>query len=208
MKVEVWSDIMCPFCYLGKKHFAAALAEYAGRDDVEIEWKAFQLMPFIETEPGLSVNQLLMREKRIPLEQAKQMNDQITRAGAAEGLIYNFDHAVVANTFNAHRLIKFAAPTGHQGAVVDGLFRAYFTEGRNVDDLATLAEVAEAAGLERAAVTTALGSGENYAADVERDIGEARELGINSVPFFVFDRKYAVVGAQPPEVFMQALTAQ
>ncbi len=207
MKVEVWSDIMCPFCYLGKKHFADALAEYSGRDDVEVEWKSFQLMPFIETDPGLSVNELLVREKRIPLEQAQQMNEQITRAGAAEGLTYDFDRAVVANTFNAHRLIKLAASTGKQDAVVDGLFRAYFSEGRNVDDLAALAEVAVAAGMDREEVTAALG-GERYAEEVERDIGEARALGIDSVPFFVFDRTYAVVGAQPREVFMQALTAR
>lgn len=207
MKVEVWSDIMCPFCYLGKKHFADALAEFAGRDDVEVEWKAFQLMPFVETEPGLSVDDLLVREKGIPLSQARQMNEQITRAGAAEGLTYDFARTVVANTFNAHRLIKFATSGDRQDAVVDGLFRAYFVEGRNVDDLTTLIEIGVAAGLDRAAVTEALG-GEGYADEVEGDIASARELGINSVPFFVFDRKYAVVGAQPREVFMQALTAQ
>lgn len=207
MKVEVWSDIMCPFCYLGKKHFADALAEFAGRDDVEVEWKAFQLMPFVETEPGLSVDDLLVREKGIPLSQARQMNEQITRAGAAEGLTYDFARAVVANTFNAHRLIKFATSDDRQDAVVDGLFRAYFVEGRNVDDLTTLIEIGVAAGLDRTAVTEALG-GERYADEVEGDIASARELGINSVPFFVFDRKYAVVGAQPREVFMQALTAR
>jgi predicted DsbA family dithiol-disulfide isomerase len=207
MKVEIWSDIMCPFCYLGKKRFADALAGYAGRDDVEVEWKSFQLMPFVETEPGLSVNDLLAREKGISRAQAAQMNEQITRAGAAEGLVYDFDRAVVANTFNAHRLIKFAATHGNQSAVVDGLFRAYFAEGRNVDDLSTLLEIGVAAGLERSLISEALG-GERYADEVERDIGEARALGIGSVPFFVFDRKYAVVGAQPRDVFTQALTAR
>ena len=195
---------MCPFCYLGKRRFAKALAEFPNRDDVEVIWKSFQLNPSLETDPEISVTQYLAREKGLDVRVAEQMNDRVARMSRQDGPIYNFDDVVVANTFDAHRLIHFARDHGRQDQAVEKLFSAYFTEGRNVDDRATLLELAREIGLDSDAVAAALES-DAYVADVNADIEEARQLGISGVPFFVFDRRYAVSGAQEAEVFEQAL---
>jgi predicted DsbA family dithiol-disulfide isomerase len=204
MKVEVWSDVMCPFCYLGKRRFAKALAEFPNRDDVEIIWKSFQLNPSLRTDPAISVTQYLAREKGLDERVAEQMNDRVARMSRQDGPIYNFDDVVVANTFDAHRLIHFAKERGLQDQAAEKLFSAYFTEGKNVDDRATLIELGREIGLDSAAVTAALES-DAYVAEVNADIEEARQLGINGVPFFVFDRAYAVSGAQDTDVFKDAL---
>ena len=204
MQVEVWSDVMCPFCYLGKRRFAAALAAFPDRDDVEIIWKSFQLNPSLKTDPEISVAQYLAREKGFDVRVAEQMNDRVARMSRQDGPIYNFDEVVVANTFDAHRLIHFARAHGLQDEAMERLFRAYFTEGRNVDDLATLIELGTEIGLDADALRAALES-DAYTAEVNADIEEARQLGISGVPFFVFDRKYAVSGAQESTVFQQAL---
>jgi predicted DsbA family dithiol-disulfide isomerase len=204
MKVEVWSDVMCPFCYLGKRRFAVALAEFPDRDDVEVIWKSFQLNPSLETDPDISVTQYLAREKGLDVRVAEQMNDRVARMARQDGPIYNFDEVVVANTFDAHRLIHFARSQNLQDQVMEKLFSAYFTEGRNVDDRATLIELAREVGLDGDAVAAMLDS-DAYTAEVNSDIEEARQLGISGVPFFVFDRAYAVSGAQDTEVFKAAL---
>ncbi|HET9634902.1 MAG TPA: DsbA family oxidoreductase [Gemmatimonadaceae bacterium] len=204
MKVEVWSDVMCPFCYLGKRRFAKALGDFADRADVEVIWKSFQLNPSLETDPGISVTQYLAREKGLDVRVAEQMNDRVARMARQDGPIYNFDEVVVANTFDAHRLIHFARSQGLQDQAIEKLFSAYFTEGRNVDDRATLIELGREIGLDGDAVAAMLDS-ETYAAEVNADIEEARDLGINGVPFFVFDRAYVVSGAQDAEVFADAL---
>jgi len=204
MKVEVWSDVMCPFCYLGKRRFAGALARFADRDDVEVIFRSFQLNPSLETDPDISVTQYLAREKGLDERVAEQMNDRVARMSRQDGPIYNFDDVVVANTFDAHRLIHFARARGRQDQVVERLFSAYFTEGKNVDDRETLIELAREIGLDSNEVASALES-DAYTDEVNADVEEARQLGINGVPFFVFDRKYAVSGAQESEVFEQAL---
>jgi predicted DsbA family dithiol-disulfide isomerase len=204
MKVEVWSDVMCPFCYLGKRRFAVALAEFPDRDDVEVIWKSFQLNPSLETDPDISVTQYLAREKGLDVRVAEQMNDRVARMARQDGPIYNYDEVVVANTFDAHRLIHFARSQNLQDQVMEKLFSAYFTEGRNVDDRATLIELAREVGLDGDAVAAMLDS-DAYTAEVNSDIEEARQLGISGVPFFVFDRAYAVSGAQDTEVFKAAL---
>lgn len=195
---------MCPFCYLGKRRFAKALAEFADRDDVEVIWKSFQLNPSLETDPDISVTQYLAREKGLDVRVAEQMNDRVARMARQDGPIYNFDEIVLANTFDAHRLIHFARSQGLQDQVMEKLFSAYFTEGRNVDDRATLIELGRGVGLDGDAVATMLDS-DAYTAEVNSDIEEARQLGISGVPFFVFDRAYAVSGAQDAEVFTDAL---
>ena len=204
MQVEVWSDVMCPFCYLGKRRFAAALAAFPDRNDVEVIWKSFQLNPTLKTDTEISVAQYLAREKGFDVRVAEQMNDRVARMSRQDGPIYNFDEVVVANTFDAHRLIHFARAHGRQDEAMESLFRAYFTEGRNVDDLATLIELGREIGLDAGALRAALES-DAYTAEVNADIEEARQLGISGVPFFVFDRKYAVSGAQESAVFQQAL---
>jgi protein disulfide-isomerase len=204
MTVEVWSDVMCPFCYLGKRRFASALAQLPHGDDIEVIWKSFQLNPSLETDPDISVSQYLAREKGLDVRVAEQMNDRVARMSRQDGPIYNFDDVVVANTFDAHRLIHFAKDQGRQDEAAERLFSAYFTDGKNVDDRATLVELGREIGLDSDAVSEMLESGA-YTDEVNADIEEARQLGINGVPFFVFDRNYVVSGAQESSVFQQAL---
>jgi protein disulfide-isomerase len=204
MTVEVWSDVMCPFCYLGKRRFASALAQLPHGDDIEVIWKSFQLNPSLETDPDISVSQYLAREKGLDVRVAEQMNDRVARMSRQDGPIYNFDDVVVANTFDAHRLIHFAKDQGRQDEAAERLFSAYFTDGKNVDDRATLVELGREIGLDSDAVSEMLESGA-YTDEVNADIEEARQLGINGVPFFVFDRNYVVSGAQESSAFQQAL---
>ncbi|MBP9211766.1 MAG: DsbA family oxidoreductase [Bacteroidetes bacterium] len=204
MKVEIWSDVMCPFCYIGKRHFEAALKEFSGRDSVTVEWKSFQLNPSMVTDPTRNVTQYLAEIKGVSVEQAKKMNAQVTAMAKEAGLTYDFDKAVVANSFDAHRLSHFAKQFGKQDDVEERLFRAYFTEGKNTADHDTLVRLAEEAGLDAGAVRTML-AGKDFAEDVERDIYEAQQVGARGVPFFVFDDKYAVSGAQPVQLFAQVL---
>jgi predicted DsbA family dithiol-disulfide isomerase len=204
MKVEIWSDIMCPFCYIGKRRFEKALAQFPHKDSVQVEWKSFQLDPSIQSQPGKNINQYLAERKGWSLEQAREINSQVTGTAASLGLHYDFDKAVVANSFDAHRFAHFAAGHGLGDAAEEALFKAYFTEGRDVSDHNTLARLGQEIGLDAAEIKKALDSNA-YAADVRADIAEAESLGTRGVPFFVLDRRYAVSGAQPEGTFIKAL---
>lgn len=204
MTVEIWSDVMCPFCYIGKRHFEKALEQFEGRADVSITWKSFQLNPNAVTDPNRSVNQYLADAKGISVEQAKQMNDRVTAMAAEAGLQYDFDKAIVANSFDAHRLSHLAKKEGKQDAMEERLFRAYFSEGLNTADHETLVRLAVEVGLDAQVVRTML-AGTDFADDVERDVYEAQQVGARGVPFFVFNNRYALSGAQPPQLFLQVL---
>jgi len=204
MEVEIWSDVMCPFCYIGKRKFERALADFEHRDDVTITWKSFQLNPDMKTIPGKNINQYLAEIKGWSLEQAKSMNDRVTAMAKEVGLHYDFDKAVVANSFDAHRLIQLAKANGKGDAMEERLFKAYFTEGKNTADHAVLQQLGEDIGLDAAKVKEVL-SGSTYADKVNHDVEEAQQLGVRGVPFFVLDRKYAVSGAQESAAFLQAL---
>ncbi|SEO70177.1 Predicted dithiol-disulfide isomerase, DsbA family [Mucilaginibacter gossypiicola] len=204
MKVEIWSDVMCPFCYIGKRRFEEALAGFEGKEQIEIEWKSFQLNPDLKTNPDISINQYLADIKGWTLEHAEQMNDHVTQMAAQAGLTYNFSKSIVANSFNAHRLAHLAKKHGLGDAAEEALFRAYFTEGRNIDDTQTLIELGLAIGLNADEIKQTLESG-TYADDVKHDIAEAQYLGVRGVPFFVMNRKYAVSGAQDVAVFNDTL---
>jgi predicted DsbA family dithiol-disulfide isomerase len=204
MKVEIWSDVMCPFCYIGKRRFENALQELPFKDEIEVEWKSFQLNPGLKYKPGQNIHQYLAEHKGFSLEKAKEMNNYVTEMAAAEGLTYDFDKAVVANSFDAHRFSHLAARQGKGDAAEESLFKAYFTEGKNISDRDTLAQLGTAIGLESDTVKQALES-DAYTQEVNRDIAEAEAIGVRGVPFFVIDRKYAVSGAQAKEVFAQAL---
>jgi predicted DsbA family dithiol-disulfide isomerase len=195
---------MCPFCYIGKRRFEKALEEFPAKTKVEVEWKSFQLSPDIKTDPSVNIHQFLAKHKGMSLDQAKQMNDQVKQMAAQEGLVYNFDKSVVANSFNAHRFVHLAKNHGKQGEAEEQLFQSYFTDGKNIDDTTTLIELGRQIGLDPIAVSTVLSS-ETYGEEVNNDIEEAQALGIRGVPFFVFDRKYAVSGAQDINAFKQAL---
>ena len=204
MKVEIWSDVMCPFCYIGKRKFERALEQFPGKDRVEIEWKSFQLNPDMKTDPSKSINDYLAEHKGITVEQAKQMNDRVAGMAREVGLQYDFDNAVVANSFDAHRLSHFAKKQGRQDAIEERLFKAYFTEGMNTADHETLVQLAAEAGL-NADETRIMLEGNEFADAVNNDIYEANQVGARGVPFFVFDNTYAVSGAQPSELFLQVL---
>ncbi|MEI9808309.1 MAG: DsbA family oxidoreductase [Bacteroidota bacterium] len=204
MKVEIWSDVMCPFCYIGKRRFENALTQFVHKEDVDIVWKSFQLNPDMKTEPGKNITQYLAEIKGWSLEQAKQANDHVTGMARELGLHYDFDKAVVANSFDAHRVVQLAKVHGKGNEMEEQLFKAYFTEGKNIADHSTLIELATAIGLDAEIVKKALESNE-YAEAVEQDIYESRQIGVRGVPFFVLNDKYAVSGAQATETFLGAL---
>lgn len=204
MKVEIWSDVMCPFCYIGKRKFEQALQQFENKDQVEITWKSFQLDPDMKTQPGKNTHQYLAERKGWTLDYAKQVSRQVTGMAKEVGLNYDFDKAVVANSFNAHRVSHLAKKYKLGNAMEEVLFKAYFTEGKNIDDAQTLMELGTAIGLKASEIDEVL-NGDLYAAEVEQDIMEAQQVGVRGVPFFVIDRKYAVSGAQQSDVFLGAL---
>ncbi|MBS1524499.1 MAG: DsbA family oxidoreductase [Bacteroidetes bacterium] len=204
MKVEIWSDVMCPFCYIGKRRFEKAMDEFGQKDEIEVEWKSFQLNPYMKTDPSININQYLAEVKGITVDHARQLNDYVTSMAAEAGLKYDFDKAIVANSFNAHRLGHLAKKHGLGDAMEEALFRAYFTEGKNTDDKQVLADIGESIGLDRNEIMQTLES-DNFADDVKHDIAEAQHLGIQGVPFFVVNNKYGISGAQEVPVFSRTL---
>jgi predicted DsbA family dithiol-disulfide isomerase len=205
MKVEVWSDIMCPFCYIGKKNYEKALAQLPNADQLEIEWKSFQLDPEIpENVSFAGEKEYLAQRKGLSEGQVIGMLQHVKQAGAAAGVEMNFDRSIVANTGRAHRLLHFAKDKGVANELKEKLFAAHFTAGLDVGNVDVLADLAEQVGLDRAEVLSVLNSDE-YAYDVAQDIQEAANIGVRGVPFFVINRKYAISGAQPVEVFVETL---
>lgn|SRR5574343_41437 len=205
MKVEIWSDIMCPFCYIGKRHFEAALKQFPQANEVEIEWKSFQLDPTIpKMVERVDVYQYLADKKGMSLEQSKAMHQNVIQMAKNAGLEYNFDIAVVGNSKDAHRLIQFAKTKGLGDQAEEALFKAYFTDGKNMADLNDLIEIGTSIGLDAVELSSILG-GDAFAYEMMQDVQEAQNIGVQGVPFFVFDRKYAVSGAQPVEAFLQTL---
>ncbi|MGY4538476.1 putative DsbA family dithiol-disulfide isomerase [Mucilaginibacter sp. UYNi724] len=204
MKIEIWSDVMCPFCYIGKRRFEDALQQFAHKDEVEIEWKSFQLNPDMVTDTSVNISQYLADAKGWTLEYAQQMNNHVTEMAAEVGLTYNMDNAVVANSFNAHRFAHLAKKHNLGDAAEEALFKAYFTDGKNMDDVDTLAELGVSIGLAADDVKQTLAT-DAYADVVKHDIAEAQYLGIQGVPFFVMNSKYGVSGAQAVPVFTQTL---
>lgn len=204
MNIEIWSDIVCPFCYLGKRRFERALAAFEGRAQVEVVWRSFELDPDAQREYHDSLDHMLARKYGITLEQAREMNEQVTRAAAAEGLDYRLDRARRGNTFDAHRLTHLARDHGSAAEAHERLFHAYFNEGLPIGDRETLVDLAAEVGLERGLVRSTLAS-DAYAGLVRGDERRARELGIGGVPFFLLGGRYGVSGAQTVEVFGQAL---
>lgn len=196
---------MCPFCYIGKRKFEMALAQFDQKDQVEIEWKSFQLNPDMKTQPEKSINEYLADAKGWTLEYAEEANNYVTKIAHEVGLEYNMDKAVVANSFDAHRFAHYAKQKGKGDEAEEQLFKAYFTDGRNTADHETLIELGTVIGLDANELKEVLSSNK-FAAEVRQDVYEAQQVGARGVPFFVLDRKYAVSGAQQPETFLGALT--
>jgi protein disulfide-isomerase len=205
MIIKIWSDIMCPFCYIGKRNFENALAQFSRAADLEIEWKSFQLDPTIpKMKQREDVYEFLATSKGISIEDSKAMHENLVRMAKTVGLEYNFDRAVIANSFDAHRLIQFAKSKGLGDEIEEALFAAYFTNGLDMSDLDTLAEIGSSIGLSPIELETILHS-EDFSSEVQNDILEAQKYGVRGVPYFVLDDKYAISGAQPSSVFLEAL---
>jgi predicted DsbA family dithiol-disulfide isomerase len=204
MQVEIWSDILCPFCYIGKRKFEKALNNSAHKDRIQIIWKSFQLSPDLVTDTDTSVYEYLAKHKGISMEEARQMTDRVAEMAASEGLEYHFDKAINANSFDAHRFLHLAKNHGLQDEAEETLFEAYFTKGKNIANHETLVQLGTAIGLDEKNVLDVLSSQE-YTDEVMQDIYEAQQVGVRGVPFFIFDRKYAVSGAQDTKVFADVL---
>ena len=204
MKIEIWSDIMCPFCYIGKRQLEAALAQFPN-DEFKIEWKSFQLDPSITPQVNKDVYTFLAERKGISLEQSVEMHKGVVERAKSVGLDYHFDKAVISNSLTAHRIIQLAKTKSLGDEMEEIFFKAYFTEGRDLNDSVTLIELGEKAGLSIDEIEEVVQDKDLYLKEVKKDIEEAEEIGVKGVPFFVFDRKYAISGAQPIEAFIQTI---
>ncbi|WP_262147535.1 DsbA family oxidoreductase [Chryseobacterium foetidum] len=205
MKIEIWSDVMCPFCYIGKKNFENALAELPFKDKIDVEWKSFQLDPSLETGVSTTTAEYFRDKKGFPEAQAKQMTAQVTEMGKSVGIDFNFENAIITNTFPAHKLIHLAKKKNLGAEMEEELFKAHFLDGKNIGDEKILINLGENLGLKSEDITEAL-SNQEIDLEVKHEIIEASQLGISGVPFFVIDQKYGVSGAQPVETFKEAIT--
>ena len=204
MQVEIWSDVVCPWCYLGKRRFEQALAGFDHRDEVEVDYRSFELDPTAPTGSTTPTVELLAGKYGMSPADAEQAQRQMTERAAADGLTFRMDGLRSGNTADAHRLLHYAKAQGKQAELVERLHRAYFTDQASVFDPASLTAHAVEVGLDGAEVARVL-AGDDYADAVQADVAEARSLGANGVPFFVIDRRYAISGAQPAELLRQAL---
>lgn len=205
MKVEIWSDVACPWCYVGKARFEQGLAAFAHRDDVEVEYRSFELDPGRAKGDTVEVLPMLAEKYGMTLDQARQAESRVAANAADAGLEYVTEGRDTGNTFDIHRLLHFAKTKGKQGDLLDLAYAANFAETRSVFDDDRLVELAVRAGLEESETRAVLADATAFAADVRADEREAAVLGATGVPFFVLDRKFGVSGGQPAEVFTQAL---
>jgi len=204
LKVEVWSDYVCPFCYIGKRRFEAALQQFSNKDAVEVVYKSFELDPHAKRDGNPSVYEMLAAKYGMSREQAIANTNQIAQQAKSLGLDYYFDRTIQTNTFDAHRLSHFAATKGKLAQMTERLLKAHFTDTLHIGHHDTLADLAAEVGLDRAEALRVLTNGD-YADEVRADEQEAGRIGVRGVPFFVINRKYAMSGAQPSEVFLEAL---
>ena len=204
MKVEIWSDVICPWCYVGKRNFDAALSGFEYRGEVDVVWRAYELDPNAPPERSGSYIERISRKYGISPDDARQRMSRIVTLGAAAGIEFRFDELRAGNTFDAHRLLHLARSLGRQQELQERLFAATFSEGHPIGERETLVKLAADVGLAEADVQGMLES-RDFADDVRADEVEALELGVSGVPFFAFDRRYAVAGAQAPAVLVEVL---
>lgn len=206
LRIDVWSDIACPWCAVGKRRLERALKEFPHAAHVKVLWRAFELDPAApkERDPSVSHAERIAKKYGMSVEQAKRSSDHLREIGRAEGLTFDFDHIRSGNTFDAHRLIHLGRERGLQAAVQERFLRAYFEEAALMSDHPTLVRLAAEAGLDEREAADVVSS-DTYAREVRADEAQAHELGINGVPCFVFDERFAVSGAQSPQVMLSAL---
>jgi predicted DsbA family dithiol-disulfide isomerase len=204
MKVEVWDDVICPWCYIGRKRFEKALADFPGKESVEVVYRSFELDPGAPTQTDMSLDQLLAAKYGLSIVEAHAANERVTKTAAAEGLDFHLERAVPTNTLDAHRLLQLATVRKIRPAVEERLQRAYFTEGRSLGDPETLLTLAVESGLKAEDARHVL-AGQAFTLQVRADEAEATALGAEGVPFFLFDRVRTVSGAQPTDFFRHVL---
>ncbi|HUP86604.1 MAG TPA: DsbA family oxidoreductase [Acidimicrobiales bacterium] len=204
MQIEIWSDVVCPWCYIGKRRFEEALASFAHGDEVSVVWRSFELDPRAPRERQGDYASRLAKKYGMSGDRAMATLHHMTDVAAEEGLEFDFARTRAGNTFDAHRVLHLAAERGVQGAVKERLLRAYFTEGEPIGDPDTLVRLAGEAGLDEGEVKDVL-SGDAFGAHVRADEAAAEELDVTGVPFFLVDRRFAVAGAQSTDVFVRVL---
>ncbi|AWB43807.1 protein-disulfide isomerase [Paenibacillus sp. CAA11] len=204
MKIEIWSDFMCPFCYIGKRRFEQALSGFEHKEEVEVVLRSFELDPEAPHTTDHDVHEAIAVKYGMSREQARENSLRITAQAAEVGLDYNMDSMVLTNSFDAHRLVHFAAEYGKMNEMAERLFQAVFTRAESIGDREALASMAAEVGLSAAEAAEALRSG-RYEAEVRKDESDGERLGIRGVPFFVINHKYGISGAQPEQAFREAL---
>ena len=204
MNIEIWSDVVCPWCYIGKRRFEAALAQFAHRDQVTVVWRSYQLDPSAPKASDKTVTEMLTKKYGVSAAQAAAMNERVSMLAAEEGLEYHLENAKHSNTFDAHRLIHLSKKYHLQDQMKERLLKAYFSEEASIGETETLVALATEVGIDADEARAVLNSNA-YASDVRTDEQLARTLGIQGVPFFAIDDKYGVSGAQPTELFQEAL---
>lgn len=204
MKIELWSDFACPFCYIGKKRFEKALEKFPQKDKVEVVYKSYQLNPDAPKEMKKSPAEAFAKGHRMDVKTAKQRFSMFKQQAQTVGLTYDYDNIQMTNSFDAHRLAKWANKFEKEQILTERLMKAYFTDGLNIADTDTLIAIAKEVGLNEEEAKKVLESKE-YADQVVNEINEGRQIGVQGVPFFVLNRKYGISGAQPVEYFTQAL---
>ena len=204
MKVDIWSDTRCPFCFIGKRNFEKALQAFSQNDKVEVNWHSFQLDPNMKTDLTKNHYEYLSEIKGFPMPQIMQMHENLIQSGKNAGIDFNFDDVKVSNSFKSQMLVQLAKEKGKANEMEELLFEAYFKSGKDIDDVESLSEIGEKFGFSKEEITNAVGS-EELSKLVDKDIKEASDLGIRGVPFFVFNQNYAISGAQPTHLFSEVL---
>ena len=205
LKIEVWTDIMCPYCYIGKKFYEKALSQFDHADEIELEWKAFQLNKDLPDKGnGIPVKEYLVQQVGYPEEGINSMYDNLRKLSEEAGVSFNLQNAIAANTRDAHRLIKLAATKGLDSIVLDKLSKAYFEEAKDYSDIDLLVSIGVESGLDKDDILNMLNSDE-YLYDIKQDMQEAANLGFDTVPTFLMDKRQAIVGSEPISLFVDVL---
>ncbi len=204
MKVDIWSDTRCPFCFIGKKNFEKALQSFSQQENIQVNWHSFQLDPDMKTDLTKNHYEYLSEIKGFPMQQIMQMHDNLIESGKRAGIDFNFDKVKVSNSFKSQMLVQLAKEKGKANEMEELLFEAYFISGKDIDDIKVLSGIGEKLGFSKEEITNAVQSSE-LSTLVNKDIAEASSLGIRGVPFFVFNQKYAISGAQPTHLFSEVL---
>lgn len=204
MKVEIWSDIFCPFCYIGKRRFESALNKFENKEEVEVVFRSFELNPNAEKANSNNIHEAIAEKYGITLDEAKANNENIVKQAKTLGLDYRFDTLILTNSFDAHRMIHFAKDFDKNNEMAEALFKAYFTDSKNISDFNTLGDIAKSIGLNKDEAIKVLNS-DKYKKEVREDENLARNYSITSVPTFIIDDKFMISGAQSEEIFLMAL---